>query len=277
MALYACDEDDFIFAGSAEPFKEYWCLECFGTVKVRRGKDRFPHFYHVHASPSCRLYSKSEDHLVAQLQIQKLFPPGELQIERPFFQISRIADLCWEKEKIVFEIQCSKIEIPEAESRIRDYKTIHYDVIWLLDDRLFNRKLLRPTEEFLRSRASYFFNLKNSKYYDQFEIFADNQRVKKGKPLLISLQEPRPMKPLKDDQLPKQVLLRAENCSKYFLGDRIDKAFLPSFAFTMENWRVLEILLAKKLQKPSLWILWLSRHFLRPYLNLLNRIAAWMD
>src|SRR5438128_1692203 len=129
MAHYAYDIDDLIYSADAEPGKVYWCLDCYGPVKRRRGKGYFPHFYHISPSPRCRLYSKTEDHLLAQLQLQKKFPQGILQIERPFLTINRVADICWEKEKIVFEIQCSLIKPLEAEERIRDYRALGYEVV----------------------------------------------------------------------------------------------------------------------------------------------------
>src|SRR5690348_8116797 len=107
MALYASDGDDYIFAADAAPGGSYRCLDCLAPVKARRGANRIPHFYHLQRSPRCHLYSKSEDHLILQLQLQKLLNCDTAQIERPFFPIHRIADILWDKEKIAFEIQCS--------------------------------------------------------------------------------------------------------------------------------------------------------------------------
>ncbi|MES2272898.1 MAG: competence protein CoiA family protein [Chlamydiota bacterium] len=280
MALYALDDDDLIFASSAEPGKRYWCLECFLPVKLRRGKNRFPHFYHTQGAPKCRLYSKSEDHMIAQIQLQKLFPEGALQIERPFPQICRIADLCWEKEKIIFEIQCSPMQESEAMARIYDYRTVGFETVWLLDDRRYNKFLLRPAEEFLRSCACYYIDLNRegpSSYYDQFEIIASGMRRKKGGKLKIDLQKPAQiLAPLDNPNIPKQILKRASLL--YFWGDRLTFALRseknPSLMFAMENWRALEIQLGQPTRKPSRLKTWLRRYIASPYLSYLERLAA---
>src|SRR5271168_712072 len=100
MALYAYDEEILVYAAHAEERRSYQCSHCRKPVKVRKGPSRIPHFYHLSLSPSCRLYSKSQDHLLAQLAIQKLLPPGEAVLEKPFLDILRVADVIWEPKKI---------------------------------------------------------------------------------------------------------------------------------------------------------------------------------
>ncbi len=146
------------FAADAKPGGSYQCLECGSPVKVRRGKNRVPHFYHLQKSSRCRLYSKSEDHLVLQLELQKLLSKKSAKIESPIPDIHRISDLLWEKEKIAFEIQCSSLPLSEAEERVRDYKRVGYEIVWLLDDRIFNRRTVRSAEVFLRTQTCYYFS-----------------------------------------------------------------------------------------------------------------------
>src|SRR5690554_4243392 len=115
MALYAYDEHGSpIYAGNAEERRSYKCCGCRKTVRVRKGPRRVPHFYHLSLTPSCRLYGKSQDHLFAQLAIQKMLPKGEGILEKPFPEILRAGDLVWESQKIVFEIQCSHITVEET-------------------------------------------------------------------------------------------------------------------------------------------------------------------
>ncbi|OGN64250.1 MAG: hypothetical protein A3E80_01090 [Chlamydiae bacterium RIFCSPHIGHO2_12_FULL_49_9] len=278
MALYASDEDDFIFATDAEPNKTYRCLECLNPVKVRRGKNRLPHFYHLKISPGCRLYSKSEDHLVAQLHLNSFFPQEEMKIERPFIEIGRVADLCWEKEKIIFEIQCSPLTPYEAEARIKDYRSAGYETVWLLDEKRYNKRVLRPAESFLRDRSCYYFSIRPELIcYDQFEIFAYERRVKKGNKLRVNLKSVRPVpKEAFHDKLPEQIHRCSNNCVKYFWGDRISRALRsvtnPLQTFGMQNWRALEIHLGKRHKKPGL----LRELFMEligwPYLSLINRL-----
>jgi competence protein CoiA len=223
MALYAFDEDDLIFAADALPTRTYWCLDCYGPVKRRRGK-KIAHFYHVRTARTCRLYSKSEDHMLAQVQLLKSFPEGALKMERPFIEINRIADLCWESEKIVFEIQCSPISEKEAEMRTSDYRSIGYEVIWLLDDKHYNRRTLRPAERFLRRHNTYYLHIKqglSSEYYDQFEVFTEKFRSKKGGRMPLNLQAPRkvPAVEFPEEHFPKQIC--ELNCLRYFKGSRL--------------------------------------------------------
>lgn len=281
MALYACGEDDLVYASDAEKGKLYGCLDCFGPVKVRKGKGRFPHFYHLQASPQCRLYSKSEDHLRAQIQLQKLFPQGILQIERPFPEIGRVADLCWEKEKIIFEIQCSPVSLQEAQSRIRDYRTFGFRVVWLLDDKRYNRRILRPSEEFLRRRSCYYIDIKQgltSICYDQFEIQDGTRRLKRGRRLTIDLQKPIPVpnQVWEKERFPEQIHHLSQQCEIHFYGDRIDKARLSyrisAFAISMENWRFLESHFIKKRKRYGKLKEWVRKWIGRPYNDLLMKI-----
>ena len=138
MSLYAYDEQESpIYAGNAEERHPYKCCGCHKTVRVRKGPKRIPHFYHLSLTPSCRLYGKSQDHLFAQLAIQKILPTGEGILEKPFPDILRVGDLVWEPKKIIFEVQCSNISIQETQERVRDYTKSGYQVVWILDDRIF--------------------------------------------------------------------------------------------------------------------------------------------
>lgn len=268
MPLYALDDDDLIHAADAESGTTYWCTDCFGPVKRRLGKAAVPHFYHTQSAPRCRLYSKTEDHMLAQVQLQKSFPPQVLQLERPFVKIDRVADVCWESEKIVFEIQCSPMTEKEAEMRIRDYASLGYHVVWLLDDRRYNKQTLRPAEAFLRSHSTYFLSIQpglKSEVYDQFEIFSEEKRVKRGKRFLLDLQKIRRMPNVlfKEDLFPRQIVhLR---CAKYFAGDRMSRALQNSSS--MPYWRALERQYAEKSSLRK----WLEKNLFIPYANFLDR------
>lgn len=274
MALYAFDEDDIINAADAQSGKTYWCLDCFCPVRPRKGRLRFAHFYHLRATPSCRLYSKTQDHLLAQLQLQKLFPENAIQIERPFRQIARIADACHEGEKIIFEIQCSHISQKEAEQRICDYRSLGYEVVWLLDDKRFNKRSVTLTEEYLRTKSTYYLSIRQglfSEYYDQFEIFVDSRRIKKSKRLQIDLQQAKPKEsiPLDESLLPKQILKL--DCLKYFHGSRLDLAMKNRYLL-LQNWRALELHIGKKRTDFRPIKDWLRRNVLAYYLVFLKAI-----
>jgi competence protein CoiA len=282
MALFAVDDDDLIEAYRAEKGKTYYCLECFYPVKVRRGSNHFFHFYHLKASPSCRLYSKSEDHLRAQVELQKAFPPNVLLVERPFLTINRVADLCWEERKIIFEVQCSLMNEQEAQQRIHDYKSVGYEVVWLLDDRTYNKKIVRPAERFLREHSCFFLSLKRgtlSAYYDQFEIFAVNQRVRKGNPRAIDFRQiRRTPSPEELAYLPRQVSRLFETCPYYFKGSRLDSALWsrhsPIVKETMRYWRNLEVRIEREFAKPTVLKTWITRYLVWPYKSLLKKLLT---
>ncbi len=271
MPLYALNFEQLISADEARNRGNYRCIECKGPLQVRQGRRR-RHFYHIKTTPSCRLYSKSEDHLLLQLQIQSLFAKGEISLERPFFPIGRLADACWDRHKLIFEIQCSLITQKESQERIKDYASMGYQVVWLLDDRLFNRKHLRAAELFLRENTCYYLHYQraiHSLFYDQFELIRESTRLKKGPRAAIHLTHPRHMpSSLPENSLPRQVLQRKENWPLFFEGDIVHKALLSQtsrpLAVSMQNWIFLEnsLPLPTKTNKPKI-PRWLFTSFCR--------------
>lgn len=76
-------------------------------------------------------------------------------------------------KKIVFEIQCSSISQQELEKRTQDYLSIGYRPVWILHDRIFNKKILTPQETFLLNHPHYFTNTERLSpvfIYDQLQI-----------------------------------------------------------------------------------------------------------
>lgn len=275
MALYATNGEDIVFAADAILGVSYKCLECRAPVKPRRGKDRIPHFYHLQTASRCYLHSKSENHLLLQLQLQKRFFPETIEIEHPFFSIHRIADLVWFKEKIIFEIQCSTLDLSEAKQRVIDYGRAGYEVVWLLDDRIFNKRFVRPAEEFYRSCCCYFFSFVRSGFsliYDQMEIIINRKRCKKGCPLIVDLQHIHRTPSLEwPSDLPEQIARRTTALERYFRGDIVHKAIqaaiFPSIALALRSWKQQEIEWRQAKRTPGILHLFLKRYVIRPYLQ----------
>jgi len=200
-------------------------------------------------------------------------------MERPFPEINRVADLCWQDRKIVFEIQCSPMSEVEAKGRIKDYASIGFSVIWLLDDKRYNRKSLRPSEEFLRKNGAYYICIEQglqSKCYDQFEVFSLGKRVARGPKMYIDPQDLR-LKPdmqFNQDTFPRQI--REISSPHYFCGDRVDKALRaqnnPHTACNLLKWLSLEIQLGKNSQKKHRIKIILDKYLIEPYLALLMRL-----
>lgn len=136
-------------------------------------------------------HQTSVAHLNIQHHIKSLIP--DVILEKSFPSLGRIADIAWEKHKIIFEIQCSPISSEEAAKRCSDYESLGYTPVWILHVRRFNKKTLSKAEHFLRKRACFFSD--GFKIYDQFEILLGKQRIFKGPPLLVNLKNPLPLIP----------------------------------------------------------------------------------
>lgn len=152
-----------------------------------------------------------------QLKIQALFPKGEITLEKPFLEIQRIADLVWEKEKIIFELQLSSISKEEVLERERDYGSLDYEVIWLLGDKTFNQKKGKEAEIYIRKKTSYYISLKTAKIYDQLDFFHGTTRELLKERRQIFLDRPKRIK----ETYPLSPFLRekAQRSKIYFLND----------------------------------------------------------
>jgi len=185
MQLYALDKSSLVLASHAVRDRSYICPECHGFVRKRGGEKRQAHFYHARRSASCRQHGKSLAHLQIQLHLKSLIP--SLSLEKKFPH--RIADACWAKEKIVFEVQCSPLSLGEAKKRCEDYLNWGYIPVWILHDRRYNRTRLSPAEEYLRSRTTTFFT-DGRTIYDQFDVCQASRRVFRGPKIWVDLNHP---------------------------------------------------------------------------------------
>ncbi len=185
MQLYALDKSSLILASHAVRDHSYLCPECHGFVRIRGGKRRQTHFYHVRRPASCRQHGKSLAHLQIQLHLKSLIEG--LTLEKRFD--NRIADACWTSEKIVFEIQCSPLSLEEAKSRCEDYVKLGFTPVWILHDRRYNRGKLSPAEEYLRSKTTTFFT-DGHHFYDQFDVCQASRRVFRGPKIIVDLAQP---------------------------------------------------------------------------------------
>lgn len=186
MQLYALNGHVPVLASEAVKQKNYHCPECHNLVRLRGGLHRQFHFYHLQARPSCRQHLKSLPHLQLQLHLKSLIPNSSL--EKPFPSIGRIADVSWDAQRIVFEIQCSPISEEEAKARCEDYSRAGYTAVWILYDRQFNRRNLSAAENFLRSRLCYFAH--GTYVYDQIEVIREGTRLYRGPQLPVNLTLP---------------------------------------------------------------------------------------
>lgn len=99
----------------------------------------------------------SNTHKALQAYLKTIYP--ELQVEYRMTKIHRIADLVDLENKIVYEIQCSPISKQEVIARNKAYKTLGFSVIWMLHDRLFNRKNPTDAEIYLKEKGCYYISM----------------------------------------------------------------------------------------------------------------------
>ncbi len=239
MQFYALDGEIPVLAAQALRHKDYLCPECQAFVRLRKGSERQPHFYHPTVPAHCQQHKKSLTHLRIQWIIQSLLPSGEGKMERAFPEIGRIADVAWESAKIVFEIQFSPISLREANARCQDYRSLGFTPIWILHEKQFNKRKIRASEDLLRQIGGYYTNIDekgHGEIYDQFDICRRGRRFFKGPPLKVDIT--RPMRMLAQlDNSPQLLVKRTESWPLYFSGDLFD-SFLqrPSSSMhEMEN------------------------------------------
>jgi len=198
-------------------------------------------------------------------------------MEKVFLSIGRVADLFWERENIVFEIQCSFLFEPQAEERISAYRQAGIEVIWVLDDRVFNKRKLRPAEMFLRHHQGYFVSSPRKPsmvFYDQHEILFDGERVRKGQRLPIQFPKVKTVEdPHWPEKLPEQLGRRIPFCVRYFQRDLIDRALscrkFPFLKDSLEFWWALE---AGWKKKPGLLARFLHEYIWESYCDLIQLI-----
>lgn len=157
MNRYAREKNQgIISAFEAKSGINYSCIECFGPLRKREGAKVQPHFFHLKGALGCRQGGKSAAHLHVQQKIIDALPLGEGKIERHFPEIDRIADVCWEEKKLVFEVQCSPITGKEVAARNRDYLSSGFQPIWIFHTKRFGRGYLSSAEKVVADSPHYY-------------------------------------------------------------------------------------------------------------------------
>ncbi len=195
MQLLALNvENQLVEASFAQKKCDYFCMECGKLVRLRGGTHRQNHFYHLKPDPKCRQSQKSLQHLQVQNYLYNLLPIGCVQLEKRFPEIARIADVVWEDQKIVFEVQCSPITQKEVESRNRDYGRMGYQVVWILHEKRFIKRKVSAAEEWLNHHLLYYTNFDANGFgeiYDQLHVFNRGLRRYSSKRSIVNLNFPR--------------------------------------------------------------------------------------
>jgi competence protein CoiA len=175
LQLFALNDDnELVLASKAVRQRDYRCPECHSRVRARGGESRTTHYFHLDDERSCRQSGKSMQHLQTQFCLQQAIP--DIRLELPFPSISRIADAAWEKEKIVFEIQCSPITATELRARNRDYASVGWTAIWIFHDDRYNKRKITAAEWSLRHIPHYFTNIDEQGIGEFYSHLADSKR-----------------------------------------------------------------------------------------------------
>jgi len=226
MQLYALDQQQqLIHIHDALKSTNYYCIECHQVVRARGGSKVLPHYYHLKPNQHCYLSNKSLIHIHIQQHLQKLLPLGEAFLEKHFPSINHIADVVWITQKLVFEIQCSSITTEDIHRRNHAYKTIGYNVIWILHKHLYDKHLFTTVEEALMSTPTYVTNIDETGQgyiYDHPYLVNNRYKYFVHTPLPIDLTKPQNMpKNLFHDQIPI-ISYRMEHLPVFFNNDLID-------------------------------------------------------
>jgi len=230
-SCFGTDQNALVSALHAEKRKDYICPECSFPVRVKGGKHRQSHFFHVESNPTCRQAQKGPIHLRLQSFIKYLLADEGAVMEKNFSEIHRIADVACMNTKKVFEIQYSPMPLEEAKQRCRDYETLGYQVIWILHDHYYNQKKIRPPEPYLRKKTCYFSNMDeegNGMIYDQLEEISGKRRRLKSDSVRVNLRKSHPSPPFL-----RHLYLQNRTGPLYHEGDLVD-SFLkkdPSFYY----------------------------------------------
>lgn len=220
MQLFAWTEkQEIVEAGVAERKKDYVCMECGGSVRIRQGEFRRAHFYHYRETPGCRQAGKSLEHLQTQLFLKKNLT-GEIFLEKRFESINRIADVVWEEKKIIFEVQCSPILAQEVAARNSDYLSCGYRVIWVLHEKRYGGQRMTSAEHFLQQSTHYYTNMDadgNGWIYDRIWGYSQKVAVEF---ILLPIQ--------RLSKTPFPLRLRAAKWTYRLKGDLFDAVFETS-------------------------------------------------
>lgn len=213
------------------------------------------------------------DHLQTQLRLYAMLPSGEVELEKRFSEIGRVADVVWTAKQLIFEIQCSPITSEELLLRNRDYASKGYQVVWIFHDKRFNQWRLSSAEQSVQNSPHYFTNIDadgNGDIYDQFDIIDSGLRKHALTPLPIQPEQPQNVsKPILKNDFSKKIKERIENWPLHFKGDLIDLNALqekPEWAEEyMKNISEAEAQLEKPIPDSSLGRKMLWNLFVRPY------------
>jgi len=227
MQLYALDEEKKgVLASHAIKGVDYYCPECRSVLHLRGGLYRQDHYYHVEHNRNCRQSGKGQEHIQTQLYFLNSLPTGECELERPFPEIGRIADVYWEKERFVFEVQCAPISSEEVLARTRDYSSCGLTVVWVFHDARYNKWRPTPAEMALAGKLFYYTDIDangSGEIYDLFALHKVNGDKCKLERLPIDIARPGECLEYDMPKTSSTFIKKRIAHKRYFVGDILDQ------------------------------------------------------
>jgi competence protein CoiA len=171
--------------------------------------------------------NKSRTHNALQKHIVDLLWQFPVEMEKRFSSIDRIGDVVWEEKKLVFEIQCSPMSRQEMLERTQAYRSLGYQVVWILHERSYNQYKLTALEGSILEIPHYFSNFTpggEGMIYDQCCFISKGARVKTFHRIPVDLSHPEPITPpMKLNTCPRlmEVKRRLNHWPIYFENDLV--------------------------------------------------------
>ncbi|TYC47473.1 competence protein CoiA [Leuconostoc litchii] len=161
--IIACDiKNRYIQASQADKTADYFCPGCREKVILKSGDIKQKHFSHCIGS-TCATFTENEtlQHLVGKIEIaDNVQQYGQIQIEAVLPNIQQRPDilLICENKKIAIEYQCSPISQQKLNQRNEGYKKENIQVIWILGDNYFKRRMSQASIiKFMKDNALIFY------------------------------------------------------------------------------------------------------------------------
>ena len=140
----------------------YYCPDCQGTVRLKIGEIKSPHFSHITPCDSTTNL-ESEWHQKGKALMYEwacALNPTKLELEYYIKSIKRTADLMFEVDhkQYVIEIQKSLIPSREIEQRTRDYESANFIPIWIFIVPITHNKLTTYMPPLMQRQKQYVMN-----------------------------------------------------------------------------------------------------------------------
>ena len=127
---------------------DYFCPECGGPVRLKKGKIMQPHFAHIRLS-DCHysVENESKEHLNLKAALFRWAnQTTRVDVEVFLPDLQQVADVLVD-ERLALEVQCSSLYQDRLWERSQRYRQAGYQVLWLLGKKLWLRQTLTPLQK----------------------------------------------------------------------------------------------------------------------------------